>query len=233
HFRRRIADVQGLQAEIAGEIADKLRLRLAGEERQRVTRRYTESSEAFELYLKAMHEPASLTTGHLKGIELLEQAIAKDPGFPRAYAQLAEWYRWLSLWQIWPTAKSLPKNRTAAKKAVELDPGLGEAHVALANSLWWGDWDWAAADREFQRAIQLNASSAHVEYGTFLALIGRTQEARAEARRALEIDPLSAHTLDDVARIHWMTHDYEEAIEEAQTAHPGSMPFLHEAKGQY
>ncbi len=236
HFRRRIADLQGLQADIAGEIADKLRLRLAGEERQRVTRRYTENNEAFEIYLKAIHEPPSLTSGRLKGIQLMEQAIAKDPGFARAYVQLAQWYMDLGRWQVWPVAKSLQKNRAAATKAMELDPGLGEAHVELAKSLWWGEWDRTGAEREFQRGLELNSNSAHVEYGMFLAQIGRTQEARAEARRAVEIDPLSPATLGSVALLHWMTRDYDQAIEEVQTAAPNPavlMAFLREAKGQY
>jgi TolB-like protein/Tfp pilus assembly protein PilF len=237
NFQRGIADLQELQADIAGEIVDKLRLRLAGAERQRVTRRYTESSEAFQLYLKAIHEPRSLTTGRLNGIQLMEQAIAKDPGFARAYVQLAQWYMELGAWQVWPVAKSLPKNRAAATRAVELDPGLGEAHVELARSLWWGDWDRASAEREFQSGLELNANSAHVEYGKFLAQIGRTQEARAEARRAVEIDPLSPITLDNVAGLHWMTRDYDQAIEDAQTAPAPNRAvltaFVHEAMGHY
>jgi TolB-like protein/Flp pilus assembly protein TadD len=234
-FRRRIADVQSLQADIAGEIADKLRLRLAGEDRKRVTRRYTESSEAFELYLKAMHEPTNGPTGRLKHVEYLEQAIAKDPGFARAYVQLAVSYRWLGGGHFWPSAKSLRKNREAATKAVELDSSLGEAHVELADSLWWGDWDWAGAEREFQRGIELNASSAHGEYGLFLAQIGRTQEARAEARRAIEIDPRSPDTLGLVAFIHSTTGDYDQAIEEVQTAPNRAIlnAFVREKKGQY
>jgi TolB-like protein/Flp pilus assembly protein TadD len=236
HFRRKIADIQSLQAEIAAEIADNLHLRLTGEDRKRVTRRYTESNEAFQLYLRTMHEPTNPPgKGLLKRIQLLEQAIGKDPGFARAYVQLAESYRWLSATQVWPAARSLEKSRAAATKAMELDPGLGEAHVELANSLWWGDWDRTGAEREFQRGLELNANSAHVEYGKFLAQIGRTQEARMEARRAIEIDPLSSATLGNVAYLHWMTRDYDQAKEDVLSAPNRDVltAFVHEAKGEY
>jgi tetratricopeptide (TPR) repeat protein len=237
HFRRSIADVQRLQAEIAGEIADKLRLRLSGEARQRVTRRYTESNEAFQLYLKAMHKALSGTDAVeiTKRIQFLEEAIAKDPDFARAYVGLAAAYRWLGAAHIWPSAVSLRKSKTAAIRALELDSALGEAHVERAIGMWWGDWDWAGAEREFQRGIALNASYAHADYGQFLAQIGRTEEARTEARRAIEIDPLSPRTLALVSMLYWMTRDYDQAMTTRLTAANGPvlMPFLHEATGEY
>jgi serine/threonine-protein kinase len=231
HFRRSVGDIQRLQADIAGEITDKLRLRLAGEERKRVTRRYTQSSEAFQLYLKAMHLPSG-PFGLEERVKLLEQATAKDPGFARAYVQLAYWYRLLGGTLVWPATKSLQKSREAVTRALELDPDFGEAHVELAANLWWKDWDWAGADREFRRALELNATSAHMEYGWFLAMIGRTEEARIEARRAIEIDPLSPWTLIVVSLIHWSTRDYSESLEDARRA-GGEAPMTLEAMGRY
>jgi serine/threonine-protein kinase len=233
HFRRRIADVQSLQTDIAAEIAEELQLRLSGEARKRATRHYTENGDAFDLYVKAMHVPSGSlqAEGFERSVELLEQAIAKDPAFARAHVQLARLYRAMAEVHVWPAAKGLQKQKEAAATALRLDPELSDAHVELAVNLWWQDWDWASAEREFQRALELNASSAHVEYGRFLAQMGRTQEARNEARRALEIDPLSPHTQTVVAFIFWATRNYDQALEaDLQGA---ALPFILEGQGQY
>src|SRR5262249_1966617 len=129
----------------------------------------------------------------------LQQAIAKDPDFALAYVALAQSYLSLAISRVWPTNKALLEQRKAARRAVELDDRLGEAHDQLALSLSWLDWDWSGADREFRRAIELNTNSAHMEYGRLLAQTGRTQEALAEAQRAIEVDPLSPYTLETVA----------------------------------
>jgi TolB-like protein/Flp pilus assembly protein TadD len=234
HFRRSTAAIQSLQTDIAGEIADKLRLRLAGEERKRVTKSPTASSEAFHLYLKAVYAP-DVPSETAKGIELLEQAIAKDPGFAQAYVALGRFYRLLHEYQA--PAAILQKSREAITKALDLDPSLAEAHVELAMSLWSQDWDWAGAEREFQRALKLNASIAHARYGMFLAEMGRRQEARIQAQRAVEIDPLSPRTLIAVMQIYGMTRDYDQWIEATRRAGPAAetlvLPFIAAARGQY
>jgi eukaryotic-like serine/threonine-protein kinase len=236
HFRRSVVAIQSLQTDIAGEIADKLRLRLAGEERKQVTKPSTENSEAFHLYLKAMYAPDTHSETE-KRIDLLKQAIAKDPGFAQAYVALGKFYRMLHEAQVWPAAASLQKSREAIIRALDLDPGLGEAHVELAISLWSQEWDWAGAEREFQRALELNAGIAHAEYGRFLAQIGRTQEARNEAQRAVEIDPLSPGTLTTVMFIYLITRDYDQALGAARRAGPMvesfALAFGAEGKGQY
>ncbi len=234
HFRRSTAAIQSLQTDIAGEIADKLRLRLAGEERKRLTRTSTESSEAFHLYLKAVYAP-NIPSETAKRIDLLEQAIAKDPGFAQAHVQLGKFYRLLHDHQA--PAAILQKSRDAITRALDLDPGLGEAHVELAINLWSQDWDWAGAEREFQRALKLNAGIAHAQYGMFLAQMGHRQEARIEAQRALEIDPLSPGTLTAVMQIYNRTRDYDRAFEAARRAGPMAetvgLPFIAAGRGQY
>jgi serine/threonine-protein kinase len=236
-FRRNIADIQELPGEIAGEIAEQLRLKLASHERERVTRRYTENSEAFELYLKATQVPAGPpdATAYHRRVALLEEAIAKDPRFARAHLQLAHLYQRMGEGHVLPAGKSLEKQKNAAMKALELDPELGDAYVILAVNRYWQDWDWAGAEREFQRALGLTAPSAHVEYARFLAFTGRADRARVEARRALEIDPLSTSTMTWVTYIFTLTRDYDEALAIAKRSgyRFAAMPFIFEAQGRY
>jgi TolB-like protein/DNA-binding winged helix-turn-helix (wHTH) protein len=223
-FKSNIAELQSLQGDMAREIAEKLRLKLAGEESQRLTRRYTANSEAYQLYLKAIYSTPGIPLYWLKGIQNrvdhLQQAIAKDPSFARAYVELAKSYHVGVMARFWPAPKELEKQKDAARRALELDDGLGEAHVALANALWL-EWDWAGADREFKRGTELNASSAHMHFGRFLAQTGRTQEAIVEAQRAIELDPLSPETLTNVAFIYVMTRRYDQALECARRASEG------------
>ena len=195
-FQRNIADLQSLQGDIAQEIADKLRLRLKGDQQTRLTKRYTENSEAYQLYLKAMYSPWNFVVPrwintHPNRIDYLQQAIAIDPGFARAYAALAASYYALGNLHYWPAKKAFQLQKEAASKALELDDGLGEAHFQLALVFWELDWDWPGADREFKRAIDLNTISAHALYSRFLMQTGRMPEGLIEAQRALEVDPLS------------------------------------------
>jgi serine/threonine-protein kinase len=236
-FRRSIADVQELQSDISGEIAEKLRVQLASHERERVTRRYTENREAFELYLKAMQVPTGSldAAGFERRVALLEQAIAMDSRFARAHLQLGHSYQEMGEAHVLPADKSLQKQKEAAVRALELNPELGDAYVLLAVNRYWQDWDWAGAEREFQRALELNAPSAHVEYGRFLALTGRADRALIEARRALEIDPLSTRTIRWVTYIYALTRNYDEALDTAKRSSEGDVmvPFVFEAQGRY
>jgi serine/threonine-protein kinase len=223
-FRHSVGAVQNIHTDIAGEIADRLRLKLKREERQRVTKPYTENNEAFDLYLKAIDWPANVPRypeGFFKRIELLQQATAKDPGFAWAYVQLARVYRTFSMGHIWPNPQALQKHKEVTAKALELDPDLGDAHVERAISLWWREWDWAGADREFQRARELDANSAHMEYSIFLAQIGRKQQALVEAQKAIEVDPRSRFARGNIASVHWLNREFAQALE---ATHGGSLP---------
>ena len=189
-YTRPIADILNVQDEIAGEIFDKLRLRLTGDERKRVTKRYTEDAEAYQLYLKGrFFWNQGTISGYKKSIEYLQEAIAKDPRYALAYAGLADSYMFLGSFYV----EAIPEAKTAAVKAIELDPGLAEAHVALGHIRFWLDWDWKGAEREFGQGISLNGGSAlaHNQYATYLAAMGRTNDAVREATRGRELDPLS------------------------------------------
>ncbi|HEV3140127.1 MAG TPA: protein kinase, partial [Vicinamibacterales bacterium] len=189
-YTRPMADILKVQDEIAGEIFDKLRLRLTGEEKKRVTRRYTDDAEAYQLYLKGRFFWNQGTIGgYKKSIEYLQEAIAKDPRYALAYAGLADSYLFLGSFYV----EAISEAKAAAVKAIELDPSLAEAHVALGHIRLWLDWDWTAAEREFLEGISLNGASAlaHDQYATYLAAMGRTADAIREATRARELDALS------------------------------------------
>jgi TolB-like protein/Flp pilus assembly protein TadD/tRNA A-37 threonylcarbamoyl transferase component Bud32 len=189
-YTRPMADILKVQDEIAGEIFDALKLRLTGEEKKRVTKRYTEDAEAYQLYLKGRFFWNQGTIGgYKKSIEYLQEAISKDPRYALAYAGLADSYLFLGSFYV----EAISEAKAAAVKAIELDPSLAEAHVALGHIRFWLDWDWAAAEREFGQGIGLNGASAlaHNQYGTYLAAMGRTADAIREGTRARELDGLS------------------------------------------
>jgi serine/threonine-protein kinase len=189
-YNRPFADILAVQDEISGEIFEKLRLRLTGEEKRRATRRYTDDAQAYQLYLKGRFYWNQGTVAGLKqSIEYLQQAITKDPKYALAYAGLADSY--LSLGSFW--VEAISEAKSAALKAIELDPTLAEAHVALGHIKLWLDWEWAAAELEFKQGISLNPNSAlaHDQYAMYLAAMGRLGEATSEARRAQTLDALS------------------------------------------
>jgi TolB-like protein/Tfp pilus assembly protein PilF len=189
-YTRPLGDILAVQDEIANEIFDKLRLRVTGEEKKRATRRYTEDAEAYQLYLRGrFYWNQGTIAGFKKSIEYLQQAIARDPKYAVAYAGLADSN--LSLGSFW--VEAISEAKAAALKAIELDPMLPEAHVALGDIKLWLDWDWPAAEREFKEGIALNSGSAlaHSQYAMFLAPMGRLNDAIDELKLAQSLDSLS------------------------------------------
>jgi serine/threonine protein kinase/tetratricopeptide (TPR) repeat protein len=196
-YTRPVSDLLAVQDDIAGEIVDTLSVRLTGEEKKRATRRYTDDAEAYQLYLKGrFYWNQGTIAGYKKSIEYLQQAIAKDPKYALAYAGLADSSLFLGSFYV----EAITEAKAAALKAIELDPSLAEAHVALGHIKLWLDWDWAAAEREFKQGIALNAGSAlaHDEYALYLAAMGRRDDAIAEAKRAQELDALSPRINTDL-----------------------------------
>jgi serine/threonine protein kinase/tetratricopeptide (TPR) repeat protein len=192
-YDRRLEDLVALQGDIAQEISAKLRFKLTGEEQKKLAKRQTENSEAYQLYLKGRYFSGKATReGFEKGLQYLRQAIDSDTNFARAYEGLSYYYLTASEW-IYAPKDAMPRGREAVRKALELDESLAEAHVLLGSYLCGYDWDWAGADKEFRRALELNPNNAdaHVQYGVFLVSMGRTEAGLAEARKAMEIDPLS------------------------------------------
>jgi serine/threonine-protein kinase len=190
NYNRPATDLLAVQDEIAGEILDKLRPRLSGEDKKRATKRYTDNAEAYQLYLQGRyHWNKNTIASYKKAIEYFQQAIGKDPKYALAYAGLAD--SSLSLGSYW--VEALTDAKAAALNALQIDAGLAEAHVALGNIKLYLDWDWPAADREFSQGIALNPNLAlaHDQYGMYLAMMGRFPDATASVRRALDLDSLS------------------------------------------
>jgi eukaryotic-like serine/threonine-protein kinase len=218
-YNRRPTDLLTVQDDIAKGIVEKLRLRLSSTEQQRLTRRYTGSVEAYQLYLRGRYFWNKRTgEGMKKGIEYFRQAIDLDPGYSLAYAGLADSYNFLGAFGIavLPPGEAMPKAKSAAIKALEIDNSLAEAHTSLAFISLYYDWDWSAAERGFHRAIELNPNyaPAHQWYSHLLMARGRTRESIVEAKRAVELDPLSlAANMNLGWQYHW-ARQYDLAVEQ-------------------
>ena len=192
-YRRKFEDIFAIEEEVAREISEKLRLQLSGEEKKRLTKRATQNKEAYQLYLKALYFLNRGPEEHQKAVEYVRQAIDADPGSAPSYAVLAHAYGTLGFFNYVPAAEAFPKAKAAALKALELDERLPDAHASLAMTRLFYDWDWAGTDKEIRRALELNPDHplSLVAHGYYLLFQGRLQEALAEAKRALDLDPLS------------------------------------------
>jgi len=217
-YNRRLTDLLTIQEEIAREVAEQLRPRLSDTEQRQLTKRYTESTEAYQLYLRGRYFwNKRAEEGIRKGIEYFRQAIDLDPGYSLAYAGLADSYNFLGAFGIaaLPPGEALPKAKAAATKALEIDGSLAEAHASLAFVRLYYDRDWPGAERGFQRAIELNPNYAPARqwYSHLLMARGRTSESISEAKRAVEIDPLSLPAnLNMGWQYHW-ARQYDLAVE--------------------
>ena len=213
-----IADFQAIQEQISREISEKLRLKLSGEEKQRLTRSSTTDSEAYQLYLQGRHHWNQGTLGELQqSIAFFGQAVQKDPRYALAYAGQADAYALIADFNVLPAREVMPKVKIAAGKALELDPALAEAHTSLA---WakFHDWDWRGAESEFKRALELNPSysTAHSWYAEYLMATGKFDEAAKETARAGELDPRSPVTSLESCAGSYYAHQYPQAIEQCQ-----------------
>ena len=193
-YNRSISKLVLLQSDIAKDVSNKLKTKLSGADEQKLAKNYTANTEAYQLYLKGRFYANKRTPQHLqKSIDYFNQAIVVDQNYALAFTGLAEAYALLSIYGDAPPRESMPKARESALKALSLDDDLAEAHSTLGFILTIYDYDFAGAEREFNRAIELNPNyaTAHHWYGILISALGRHEESLAEFRRALEIDPLS------------------------------------------
>jgi eukaryotic-like serine/threonine-protein kinase len=223
HYRRKLTNIFTLQEEIAKEISAQLRLRLGGRKQRRLVKRYTENAEAYQLYLKGRYYAASKRTEEWirKGIEHFQRAIDLDPNYALAYAGMADAYSFLaSSTGGWAPREAYPKARAAALKALELDESLGEAHCALGFYHLLYDWNVAAAEREFRRAIELNPDygNAHDGYAFYLKAVGRSAEAISECEQLQQLDPLSPFAHVSLGWAYYFARDFERAVEQGRKA---------------
>ncbi|HVS82217.1 MAG TPA: protein kinase [Pyrinomonadaceae bacterium] len=241
-YDRKMSDLIVTQREIAREIVEKLKLKVSGEEKG-LDKHYTESNEAYQLYLKGRFYWNKRTGESIKkSIESFNQAIEKDPSYALAYAGLADSY--VVPANRLPPREKMPKAKAAAMRALELDETLAEAHTSLARVLAVYDWDWTGAEKEFKRAIELNPryAVAHQWYGGYFEAMGRPDESLAERKRAQELDPLSLMSNFEPGLAFYFARNYDQAIEQFQKtleldpnfplvyAH---LPAAYEQKGMY
>jgi TolB-like protein/tetratricopeptide (TPR) repeat protein len=212
---RDTGDVFRLQDEITHTIVDTLRGTLLGDLGDPVPRRYTSNPKAWHLYLRGRHAwNRRGREGILEGIGYFEQAIAEDPGYAPAYSGLADCYALLLDYRGVPVREGMERAKAEARKALELDPSLAEAHTSLGWVTFIYDWDWVQAEHEFRRAIDLDPrySVARQWYAWLLIAMGRIDEALAQGRVSVELDPSSVSIRRTLAWLHLMARQPEAAI---------------------
>ncbi len=219
-FNRKTTDALMVQMEIAQQIAAKLRSRLTTTEQQQLVKDAKVNPEAYELMLKGrFYLTKNNVDSQWKGIECFNQAIALDGKYASPYAELARAYRWLGANSVVDPKEVRPKAEAAVRKALESDEGLADAHYVLA-ILYMDEWNWAGAERENKRAIELNPnlSIAHSNYSRFLSNLSRHDQAIQEARKARELDPLSVGTNLNLGYVLFFSRQYNQAVEHFKNA---------------
>jgi eukaryotic-like serine/threonine-protein kinase len=214
-YVRKAADLFQVSAEISRDVAEKLQLPLTAGQQHRLGTREIRNPEAYELLLKGhFHRAKGATADRQKAGEYFARAIAVDPGYALAHADLSDIYRSLVNSGLLDPKEYLPKARAAALKALELDDGLADAHYALANLMTYA-WEWADAEREYTRAIELNPNLAlaHRWYASYLRIMGRHAHAITEITRAQELDPLSPGVNATVGYVLSSARRYDQAME--------------------
>jgi serine/threonine protein kinase/Flp pilus assembly protein TadD len=219
-YNRKMADLLAVQNDIAREVSQHLRSQLSEADQKNLTKGSTDNPEAYQLYLKGKYYTNRFTKeGFRKGLDYFHQAIAIDPNYGLAYNGLAYNYINQDDWFLAP-GEAGPKARDAANRALAIDDSDPDAHVSRAIVAHWYEWDWASAEREFKRAIELKPddSEAHGYYSWFLAPMGRKDEAVAEAKRSQELDPLSSLANFIVGSALVFTRQWDPAIEQLRSA---------------
>ena len=216
-YDRSIRDVLTLQDEIARTAADEIQAKLTPEERTRLAVGHPVDPEAQDNYLRGLYFSRKFSEqDSLRAISLFKAAIAKDPTYAPAYTELANIYLgWGSADHGGPSAmETMPLARAAVTKALQLDPSLARAHLALAAILLRPDWNWAGAEDENRLALKLspNCGDCHFAYGVLLSALGRFPEALAQLNQAIQIDPLSSDYRGFVAGVYIFSHQYDLCI---------------------
>ncbi|HEV7842702.1 MAG TPA: tetratricopeptide repeat protein, partial [Pyrinomonadaceae bacterium] len=218
-YNRRLADIFAVQDEIAHEISEKLQLKLSGEEKRRLTKRYTDDTAAYHLYLKGRYFWNKRTHDCLeRGLEFFKQAIEADASYALAYSGLADSYALLGV--ALPPRDAFPRAIAASLKALEIDDTVAEAHTSFAFARMFFEWDWAGAEGEFKRAIELNPNyaTAYQWYGRLLSALGRHNESIVNLQMAQALDPLSLSINTGVGVSYYMARRYEDAIQQYHKA---------------
>src|SRR5947207_9310958 len=219
-YERKMSDLLATQREIAAAITQKLQLKLAGGEAKGITKRYTDNNEAYQLYLKGRFYFARRTDEDIRrSIELFQQAIKLDPKFALAYVGVAESYNVMPSYPYMSPNEANPFAKAAVAKALEIDPDLPEAHTVAGMIAATYDWDWVKAEREFKRSLELDVNLAitHYRYAwVYLSPLGRHDEAIAEMKRAMELEPLSLVQGANFAAVYLYARQFDKALDQAK-----------------
>ena len=243
-YDRKLSDALNVQREISSEISTRLREKLTGEEKKRLSKDGTNDPEAYQLYLKGRYYWDKRTPESLaKSKDYFQQAIDKDPNYALAYVGLAEYYYVLPDYTYISIKETNPKLKAAATKALSIDDGQAEAHAMLAG-VYDNDWDWAAAEREYERALQLdpNSSRINILYSLHFVTLGKMDESIARTQRALQLDPLNLNAMTNLGASLMGARRYDEAIAQLNkvleidpnygSAHQ-FLSLVYEAQGKY
>ena len=221
-FDENFTEIFAVQDRVSERLAAALAMRLTGEQREILVKRYTNNTQAYESFLKGIYSPGGTEEGTKKKIEYYQQAINLDPNYALAYSVLAKSYMQLgSFFGFRSPQETFPKAEAAARKALELDETISDAHVMLGMYKMNYEWNWSEAERELKRAIELdpNNDGAHSEYGSYLIKMGRVDEAIVMRKRALDLVPPSTFpVIANVGYVYYFARKYEEAIKYHQRA---------------
>ncbi len=219
-YERKMSELLATQREIAAEITNKLRLKLSGEGEQKLAKKYTDSNEAYQLYLKGRFYWNKRDEENLrKAIEQFKAAADKDPNYALAFVGLADSYVLLPYYSGSSSTEVVPPAKAYAERALQIDDSLGEAHASLGyvHRLLW---NWDEMEKELKRALELdpNYATAHKYYGNYLGTMGRIDEALVEYKRAQELEPLSLIISANLAEVYSQKGDFKTAVEQCQRA---------------
>lgn len=230
-------DILGLQDQVAKAIAGGVRVKLTPQEEMHLTNVRRVDPQVQDAYLTGRYYWNRRTTEAVrKSCDYFQLAIDKDPTYAVAYAGLADCYNVLGYYIYQAPSETFALGKEAAQKALQLDDSLAEAHTSLAYDKHYYDFDWAGAEREYKRAIELNPNyaTAHHWYSLYLSEVGRFKEAKSEVRRALELDPLSPIISNTIAAVYFRNREYDQAIEQLHRLLEADPNFVvaHELLGQ-
>lgn len=212
-YDREMQDIFDIQDEISLAIVDALKVKLLGEEKAAMTKRYTDNTEAYQLYLLGRYQFGKYSEeGFKKAIAYFEKAIEQEAGYAPAWAALANSYRALWFFGYLPPAESVPQWQDAITKGLAIDQNLAECHISRALLKFFYERDFPEAEKEFKRALHLNPNyaEAHEQYGLFLAALQRRAESIVQLQRALELDPLSLVNNIRVGWSYWTIGQFDE-----------------------
>jgi TolB-like protein/DNA-binding winged helix-turn-helix (wHTH) protein/Tfp pilus assembly protein PilF len=244
-YERNLRDVLALQAEVSRDIATEVKVKLTPQEQARLSSARSIAPETYEAYLKGRYYYEKLSVaGFREALRYYQEALNSDSNYAPAYVALADAYTKLGIWNGLPSREAASKAKAAAERALALDDALGDAHATLGNIHFVWDWEWAAAEREYKRALDLGplSTNARIQYAVYLSAMGRHYEAIAEMKEAHALDPVSHPTNLVLAFVYYLAHRFDEAIDQEKKTlalYPDSAPahntlgLCYEQKGMY